>query len=217
MRLCKNDDYICRVLEEVIVFNKAKNEVAAAVAVIIIACPCALGLATPTALVTGMGLAAKNGILIRDVATLENSQQINTIAFDKTGTLTIGQPTVESFEIIPGGDRSIILRYAASVQKLSEHPYARALYEFVLNEGGKATEVEDFTNFPGEGIGASIGDDQIYIGNNKLLSRINASAAKFDHKPVDSTESFVVINGDVVGRITFSDQLRAEAASAWAV
>ena len=100
-----------------------------AVAVLVIACPCALGLATPAAIMAGTGVAAKHGILIKDAQALELAHQVDTVAFDKTGTLTVGQPRLTAFVVAEGADEPALLQAAASLQSGSEHPLARAVVQ----------------------------------------------------------------------------------------
>src|SRR5690606_5054728 len=135
----------------------------AAVAVVVIACPCALGLATPTALVTGLGVAARNGILVRDVATLEHAARVTVVAFDKTGTLTEGDPRVERFASAAGEDKNELLALAASALAASEHPYARALVRHARDAGVRIADATDFRNRPGRGVGATVDGRKVLV------------------------------------------------------
>jgi Cu+-exporting ATPase len=103
---------------------------------LVIACPCALGLATPAALMTGTGVAARHGILVRDAGALEHARSIVTVAFDKTGTLTIGRPRLLAFEVAEGADESSLLAVAAGLQSGSEHPLARAVLSRAVGYAG---------------------------------------------------------------------------------
>lgn len=121
-----------------------------AVAVLVIACPCALGLATPTAIMTGTGAAARCGILIKDVASLERAYRINTLIFDKTGTLTTGHPTLVGMEVLRG-EEDALLQLAASVQFGSEHPLARALLKAAAERTLPLLALTDFRSYTGRG------------------------------------------------------------------
>jgi Cu+-exporting ATPase len=143
-----------------------------AVAVLVIACPCALGLATPTAIMAGTGVAARHGILIKDAEALEVAHAIDTVAFDKTGTLTEGKPALVAFEALPGLDRAETLRLAAAVQAGSEHPLARA----VLAEAGRAgiavAAASDVSALPGRGVAATVEGRSLRLGSRRLMGEL---------------------------------------------
>ncbi|MBV8449713.1 MAG: copper-translocating P-type ATPase [Hyphomicrobiales bacterium] len=140
--------------------------VVAAVSVMVIACPCALGLATPTALMVGTGLAAKAGILIRDAEALEEARAIDTVVFDKTGTLTEGKPEVT--DVLPKyGDARRLLALAAAAQAGSEHPLARAVLEKA--RGVERPPLHEFRAHPGQGVVARVGMDRVAVGNRRLM------------------------------------------------
>ncbi|APR37991.1 heavy metal translocating P-type ATPase [Paraburkholderia sp. SOS3] len=122
-----------------------------AVAVLVIACPCALGLATPAAIMAGTGVAARHGVLIKDAQALETAHQINVVAFDKTGTLTVGQPSVTAFETVDGTDRDEALRLAAAVQRHSDHPLARAVVKAFEAQRGSRANVTVQADSPASG------------------------------------------------------------------
>ncbi len=139
-----------------------------AVSVLVVACPCALGLATPTAIVVGTSVAARIGVLLRDVETLERATQIDTVVFDKTGTVTEGRPQVTT--ILPMGiDETELLQLAASVQDPSEHPLAKALVEQAKKRGLAPGAVLEFTNHPGQGVSARLGERRLYAGRVEWL------------------------------------------------
>ncbi len=146
----------------------------AAVSVLVIACPCALGLATPTALMVGTGIAARHGILIRDAVALERAQDCDTVVFDKTGTLTEGQPAVEEVLSLEGS-REKLLRLAASAQQGSEHPLARAV--LTKAQGLALSSPQNFRSFPGRGLRTQVHGQTILIGNRRLMeeSRLDLS------------------------------------------
>lgn len=146
------------------------SAITSAVSVLVIACPCALGLATPTAIMVGTGKGAENGILIKGGEHLEMAYRLKSVVLDKTGTITKGQPGVT--DIVPTGrmDKAEILRMAAISEKLSEHPLGAAIYEKGKNESGSLPDPDRFEAVPGRGILAVIGDKDIYIGTRKLIT-----------------------------------------------
>lgn len=137
-----------------------------AVAVIVIACPCALGLATPTALMVGTGRAAKMGVLIKDGQALEEINDIKTVVFDKTGTITVGKPTVTNIV----GDPAEVLTVAASLEDNSEHPLAKAVMKAAADKQITPQTVTNFTAVEGKGVQATLNDQQAFVGNDKLLA-----------------------------------------------
>jgi Cu+-exporting ATPase len=139
------------------------------VAVLIIACPCALGLATPTAIMVGTGRGAENGILIKGGESLETIHRVNTILFDKTGTLTQGRPAVTDIVAEKGFDRTQVLEWAASAEKGSEHPLGEAIVRAAEENGLGLKPVDAFEAIPGQGIKAKINGDAILLGNLKLM------------------------------------------------
>lgn len=143
-----------------------------AVAVIVIACPCALGLATPTALMVGTGRAAKMGVLIKDGQALEEINDVKTVVFDKTGTITVGKPTVT--DII--GNQDQVLRVAASLEASSEHPLAKAVMNAAKEKQVEPQTVTDFAVVEGKGVQAVIDGQQAFVGNDKLLADYQISA-----------------------------------------
>ncbi len=141
-------------------------------AVIVIACPCALGLATPTAIMVGTGKGAENGILVKGGEPLEAACKINTIVFDKTGTLTYGKPEVTDILSFSDKDEDDVLQIVASLEKLSEHPLAEAIYSHAQEEGVDLLEVKDFKAVPGHGVQGEIGGVTYYFGNRKIMSDV---------------------------------------------
>ena len=140
-----------------------------AIAVLVIACPCALGLATPTAIMVGTGVAARNGILIRDAMALEQAHRVDTVVFDKTGTLTQGKPAVQAF--IPLAEQSIEqpLHLAASLQQDAEHPLAEALRNYAADQGAQIQGVSDFTVHAGRGASGRVKGQPVWLGNARLM------------------------------------------------
>ena len=181
-----------------------------AVTVLVIACPCALGLATPTAIMVGTGVAAKHGILIKDAAALENAHRVTTVVFDKTGTLTQGKPRVVHIE---GADQ--ILRLAATAQQGSEHPLAKA----VLDRAGDLdlAELDSFKAHPGLGVEAAFGDHTIRIGNRAFLGKVDGAhleTAAQDLESQGNTVMWVTDGGVLLGFIAVGDVARGTSAAA---
>ena len=189
----------------------------ASVSVLVIACPCALGLATPTAIMTGTGAAARAGILIRDVDTLERAPRITTVVFDKTGTLTAGRPEVTA--VLPVGDErdansptdeADLLRVAASVQQASEHPLARAVVAAAEARAIEPSPVRDFRNHVGLGVSGRVAGEEVRVGNAAFVPE--AAAANRDVG--EHTVSWVAVGKTLRGALTFADAPRAGAREA---
>lgn len=141
------------------------------VAVLIIACPCAMGLATPTAIMVGTGKGAEHGILIKDAKSLETAHKINTIVFDKTGTLTTGKPEVTDIISLEKGKEGEVLRLAASLEKGSEHSLADAILKKAEAVKSKREIVTSFQAVPGHGVEGIIAGEKILLGNRKLMEK----------------------------------------------
>ena len=147
-----------------------------AVAVMVIACPCALGLATPTAIMAGTGVAARHGVLIKDAAALEIAHAITTVAFDKTGTLTEGRPQLLALEPL-GMERTELLRLAAALQQGSQHPLARAVMEKAAAEGIAAPSASEAKALPGRGVQAVVEEQRLYLGNSRLMQELGVETS----------------------------------------
>lgn len=148
-----------------------------AVAVLVIACPCALGLATPTAIMAGTGVAARHGILIKDAEALEIAHAVTVVAFDKTGTLTEGKPALAAVEAAPGVERADVLRLAAALQKTSSHPLAVAVLETVRAERIPVPEALDAQVLPGRGVQGRVDGQDLVLGSTRLLAELGVDAA----------------------------------------
>ena len=144
-----------------------------AVAVLVIACPCALGLATPAAIMAGTGVAAKHGILIKDAQALELAHKVDTMAFDKTGTLTVGQPRLLAFDVLPGTDAHALLAAAASLQSGSEHPLARAVVRSAQEKGLAITAPDNVRAVPGRGSEGEVGVASYLIGSLRWMQELH--------------------------------------------
>ena len=193
----------------------------AAVAVLIIACPCALGLATPMSIMVGVGRGAQAGVLIRDAEALERMEKVDTIIVDKTGTLTEGKPSVTSIATVSGGDENELLALAASVEKASEHPLAAAIVAAAEKRGLAITKVMGFDSPSGKGAIGMVDKKHIVIGNAKFLGELkiatNTLADKADAMRRDgATAVFVAINGKVAGAIGIADAVKSSTPQALA-
>jgi len=149
--------------------------IVSAVAVLIIACPCALGLATPISIMVGTGRAALSGVLIKDAKTLETMERVDTLIVDKTGTLTLGKPKVTSFLVEDGFDEKNILKYAASLELASEHPLAHAVVEYAKDSGIELGEVLNFKSITAKGIEGEIENRKIALGSESFLESLGVS------------------------------------------
>ncbi|MDP2642919.1 MAG: heavy metal translocating P-type ATPase [Candidatus Peregrinibacteria bacterium] len=184
-------------------------------AVIVIACPCALGLATPTAIMVGTGKGAENGILIKGGEPLESAEKIKAIIFDKTGTLTNGKPEVTDVISLGNFDEDDVLRISASMEKLSEHSLAEAIYAHAQEEDIELDEVLDFAAIPGLGVSGSIDGKNYFFGNRKLISdfadldysKIEKKIAKLEEK--GKTVMILASKEEIIGFIAVADRVKA--------
>ena len=186
------------------------------IAVLIIACPCALGLATPTAIMVGTGKGAENGVLIRSAETLERSHRINTVLLDKTGTLTRGQPAVTDVIAAPSFSREDVLRLAASVERGSEHPLAEAIVRAALESQLETYPTSDFAAIPGRGVEASVAGKKLILGNLRLMQErgfsLNGLEAEARHLwEMGRTVMFLGRDSQVAGLIALADTLKPNA------
>lgn len=185
-----------------------------AVSVVVIACPCALGLATPTALMVGTGLGAKLGILIKNGEVLEAANDLQTVVFDKTGTITQGQPTVT--DIV--GDNAQVLQIAASLEKLSEHPLAQAILQAAQQQHLSLAAVTNFQTHTGQGVTADLAGSPAFVGNRHLAANYPISDQLQQQAQVleaaAKTVIFVGQEQQVIGLIAIQDQPKSEAATA---
>nr|WP_260420076.1 heavy metal translocating P-type ATPase [Acidovorax soli] len=156
-----------------------------AVAVLVIACPCALGLATPAAIMAGTGVAAKHGILIKDAQALERAHQVDTVAFDKTGTLTVGQPRLTAFEVVPGVDEAAVVAAVAAVQSGSEHPLARAVVR-AAQERQLALQAPDAVRaVPGRGTEGEVQGASYLVGSLRWMQELGVDLGALARRAAD--------------------------------
>ena len=188
-----------------------------AVAVLVIACPCALGLATPTAIVVGTGMGAERGILIRNAEVLEAAGSLDVVVVDKTGTLTEGRPELVELLTVAGFSEDELLADAAAVEALSEHPLSRAVVDAAEERGIALRTAEGFAATPGAGLQGAVGGRRIVIGTAALFASegaileptIDAALARLEDE--GRTTSLVAIDGEIAGVLAFADPLKANA------
>ncbi len=187
------------------------------VTVLIIACPCALGLATPMSIMVGMGRAAHSGVLFRDAAALETLQTVDTLVVDKTGTLTEGKPRLQAVQAFGQWQESEVLRVAASLETASEHPLARAIVVEARERGLPFAPVQDFESQTGLGVTGRVEGHRVAVGNERLLSPQTASAksSAFEAMRQDgSTVVFVSVDGEPAGALAIGDVIKESARAA---
>lgn len=188
------------------------------VSVLVIACPCALGLATPTAIMVGTGLGANHGILIKSGEALEISHKVNAVVLDKTGTITVGKPavtTIISHEI----SENQLLQIAASCEQVSEHPLGQAIVNDAKEKGIEILKVMDFQSITGQGIEAAIEGTTYYIGNKKLCVEQNIDFTEYEKEAMEiankgQTPMFVASEGKAIGIVAVADTLKESSAEA---
>ncbi|MFW2135835.1 heavy metal translocating P-type ATPase [Chryseobacterium sp. TY4] len=186
-----------------------------AVAVLIVACPCALGLATPMSLMVGIGKGAKNGILIKNAEALEQMNKVNVLITDKTGTLTEGKPSLEHIESVNNVAETMILQVAASLNQNSEHPLSNAVLKKAQEENIKIEKVENFENVSGKGVQGNINGKKVYLGNESLITsnqilipeNLKKKATEIQSKA--HTISYVAEDNQVLGFVSFTDKIKA--------
>ena len=184
-----------------------------AIAVLIIACPCALGLATPMSIMVGTGKGAQHGVLIKNAEVLERMEKVDTIVVDKTGTLTEGKPKLTSIDVSSGWQEDDILALVAAVEASSEHPLATAIVEAAKERDLNLPTATNFDSITGEGVKASVNNHDVAIGNDKLMKHLNsydsALSDQADKRRSDGeTVMFVAIDNKPAGLISVSDPIK---------
>lgn len=188
---------------------KIAHAVVNSVAVLIIACPCALGLATPVSIVVGMGMAAQRGILIKDAEALETLEKVDTIVFDKTGTLTEGKPRVVSIETNAPHNEDAMLQLAASLEQGSEHPLAQAIVDAARDRNIELKPVLNFRSISGKGIQGEIDSLRVVAGNETLVNDSNLIRSALSLRAKGQTVLFVSINEEPWGLLAVADPIKA--------
>ncbi len=189
------------------------------IAVLVIACPCALGLATPTAIMVGSGRGAENGILFRDSEALERSAGITAVLLDKTGTITRGEPALAVIAPAANYSETTVLQVAASAEAASEHPLAQAVLAAAQARDIQLLPLDDFEALPGRGVSATIGDQRIILGSPRLLAEQGIdSASLHDEIAVmqarGHTVALLVLDGELAGALAIGDQVKPSAKAA---
>lgn len=189
------------------------------ISVLVIACPCALGLATPMAIMVGTGKGAENGVLIKSGSALENTHQVDTIVFDKTGTITEGTPVVTDLITMEGFSESTLLQLAASAEVGSEHPLGEAIVEEAKNKGLDLLATDSFNAIPGHGIEVNIEQKKILLGNERLMLQngiLLESVLDQSNKLAEEgkTPMYISINNELAGIIAVADTLKEESIAA---
>ncbi len=193
-----------------------------AVATIVIACPDALALATPTAITVGVGKGAKEGVLFKNATALEATASINTVIFDKTGTLTQGKPALTDLLAAPGQNESELLRLAASVDQLSQHPLAEAIVRGAKERGVTLAEPEGFESISGQGVSAKVEGKTVFIGNKRLMDAQKIALGEMEARAGElasqaKTAMYVAVDGKLLGVVSVADIIRDSARQAVAM
>ncbi|SHJ40788.1 heavy metal translocating P-type ATPase [Maribacter aquivivus] len=185
-----------------------------AIAVLIIACPCALGLATPMSVMVGVGKGAQSGVLIKNAEALERMDKIDTLIVDKTGTITEGKPSVEKVGSIAEIDSKKVLQYIVSLNQLSEHPLADAIVNYGKSKNVDILKVDDFNSVTGMGVSGKINGEAVVLGNDKMMGEAkvdvpeNLQVVIAAHQKQGKTVSYVAIDGNAVGFVAIGDQIK---------
>lgn len=183
------------------------------ISVLVIACPCALGLATPTAIMVSVGKGAELGILIKNGEVLETTHKVNTIIFDKTGTITEGKPRLTDVLIFNNFDQNKFISIIASLEKVSEHPLADAVVNFAKDNNIPFTDIQSFNSITGKGIEGKVENFEVLAGNYKLIQERNFNIDIIQDKVKDfinqgKTPIYVVINNELVGAVFIADTIK---------
>ena len=189
------------------------------IAVLVIACPCALGLATPTAIMVGTGKGAENGILIKSGQALEAAYQLDTIVLDKTGTITVGKPSLTDLLPLSDLNRSDLLRLIASAEQHSEHPLAQAILAAAEEEELGLLPVNHFEAIVGRGLSARVENRQLLVGNESLMKEKNIDSNAFQEQLLElsqegKTAMFVAVDGQLAGILAVADEMKSSSLSA---
>ncbi|MEO1821043.1 heavy metal translocating P-type ATPase [Pseudomonas sp.] len=187
-----------------------------AIAVLVIACPCALGLATPTAIMVGTGVAARHGILIRDAEALERARLVNAVIFDKTGTLTRGKPALTRVEPLNGHSAEDVLRVALALQQQAEHPLARALCDYAAEQGIETAPADNLQVLAGRGAQGLVDGQSAWLGSARLLEEQHLDLTPWQQQAAElqadgASLSWLARGDQVLGLLSFADSLKDNA------
>lgn len=186
-----------------------------AVAVLIIACPCALGLATPMAVMVGVGRGAQSGVLIKNAEAIEKMNEIDTLIIDKTGTITEGKPSVENIVAVNNYDANDLLKKIASLNKQSEHPLAEAVVQYAVSKNISFAEVKDFHAVAGKGVIGVVDGKKTALGNKKLMEETHSTISEDLERQVNAeqqkgkTVSYISVDGTASGYVTITDKIKS--------
>jgi Cu+-exporting ATPase len=185
-----------------------------AVAVLIIACPCALGLATPMSIMVGTGRGAQAGVLVRNAEALETLEKVNTVVVDKTGTLTEGKPRVAAVVVVPGFDEATLYRHVASLERASEHPLAAAIVQGAERRGFSLAPVEDFQSITGKGVTGNVEGRRVAAGNTALMQYLSIDIRSLEaeaerRRSEGQTVMFAAVDGRLAGIVAVADPIKA--------
>src|SRR5690606_3612084 len=186
--------------------------------VLIIACPCALGLATPLSVMVGVGKAAENGILIRKGEALQQSGKLDLLVLDKTGTITEGKPSVTEILTVGNWSQDEVLRLAASLERGSEHPLAHAIITSAQERGLNLTEAQNFETLSGQGVRGQVDGQEILIGNRRWLNQLGVETRELDAQADRlakraSSPLYVAVNNQLAGIIAVADPIKSDSAA----
>jgi Cu2+-exporting ATPase len=190
-----------------------------AIAVLIIACPCALGLATPMSVMVGVGKGAQSGILIKNAEALENMNKVNVLITDKTGTITEGKPSVEQL-FSSNNEEAILLQSIASLNQYSEHPLAQAVVNYAKSKKVSLIEVKDFEAVAGKGVIGTVEKKKVALGNKKLMEQVKATVSEdletkiIAEQKLGKTVSYISVDGIAVGFVSISDKIKPTSVAA---
>jgi len=189
------------------------NALVAAISVLIIACPCALGLATPVSIIVGVGRGAQEGVLIKDAEALELMEKVDTVVVDKTGTLTEGKPRVQKVVAVNPAQESRVLGYAASLEGASEHPLAQAITTFAKETGAVTSQVAAFDSVPGKGVTGKIDGHAVSLGNARLMADLGVDCGSVERdadrlRKDGQTIMYLAIDGELAGYIGVADPVK---------
>ena len=190
-----------------------------AIAVLIIACPCALGLATPMSVMVGVGKGAQSGVLIKNAEALENMNKVNVLITDKTGTITEGKPSVEKV-FATNKDEDSLLQSIASLNQYSEHPLAQAVVNFAKAKKVSLIEVKDFEAISGKGVIGTVTNKKVALGNKKLMEQVSAKVSEelenqiITEQKLGKTVSYISVDGIAVGFVSITDAIKATSVEA---
>ena len=190
-----------------------------AIAVLIIACPCALGLATPMSIMVGIGRGATSGVLVKNAEALELMERVDTLVVDKTGTLTRGRPKLVAVEPANGVDETEVLRLAAALERGSEHPLAAAIVEAADERGLELPLSSEFASYTGKGVTGTVDGRMVALGNEILMNDVGAEASRFEekadeHRTQGEGVMFLAINGEPAGLLVVADPVKESAVDA---